>query len=198
MTPSRRYTDLLISWMGIVGVVGLLIAGGLALWAHNYVGDQVTNQLSSQQITFPPATAIYPCAAGVTGEDCHPQYASLKSYGGQKLTTADQAREYANVQLQNDLNAIGGGKTYAQLSAAAMANPSNTALQQTVATVFKGTTLKALLLNGYAFGTIATIAGWSALAAFVGAALLLILAILGFLHAYGKIGSKAAEPAAAA
>jgi len=196
--PSRRYTDLLVSWMGIVAVVGLLIAGGLALWAHNYVSDQVTNQLSSQEITFPPATAIYPCAAGVTGEDCHPQYASEKSYGGQKLTTADQAREYADTQLQNDLNAIGGGKTYAQLSEQALANPSNAALQQTVATVFKGTTLKGLLLNGYAFGTIATIAGWSAVVAFIGAGLMLILSILGFLHAYGKIGSKSEEPTATA
>jgi hypothetical protein len=173
--------------MGLVAVIGLLLAGGLALWAHNYVSDQVSNQLSSQQITFPPATAIYPCAAGVTGEDCFPAYASEKSYGGQRLTTADQAREYADVQLQNDLNAIGKGKTYAQLSALAMANPSNTAMQATVATVFKGTTLKALLLNGYGFGTIATIAGWSAVVAFIGAALMLILSILGFLHGAGKM-----------
>ena len=187
MNPSRKFIDNLVSSMGLVAVIGLLLAGGLALWAHNYVSDQVSNQLSSQQITFPAATAIYPCAAGVTGEDCFPNYASEKSYGGQRLTTADQAREYADVQLQNDLNAIGKGKTYAQLSALAMANPSNTAMQATVATVFKGTTLKALLLNGYAFGTIATIAGWSAVVAFIGAALMLILSILGFLHGAGKL-----------
>jgi hypothetical protein len=184
--------------MGIVGVVGLLIAGGLALWAHNYVSDQVGNQLSSQHITFFPAAAVYPCAAGVKSEDCYPQYASLKSYAGQQLTTGDQAREYADVQLQNDLNAIGGGKTYAQLSAEALAQPNNTALQAQVATIFKGTTLKGLLLNGYAFGTIATIAGWSAVAAFCLAGVLLILSVLGFLHGYGKIGRKATEPTASA
>ncbi len=193
MNPPRRYTDYLVSCMGLVAVIGLLIAGGLALWAHNYVSDQVTNQLSSQQITFPVATNIYPCATGVTSEDCHPQYASEKAYAGQKLTTGDQAREYADVQLQNDLNAIAGGKTYSQLSAAALAAPTNTALQGLVAVVFKGTTLKGLLLNGYAFGTIATIAGWSAVVAFIGAALMLILSILGFLHGAGKIGGKSSE-----
>jgi len=198
MNPSRRYTDLLVSWMGVVGVIGLLIAGGLALWANSYVGDQVHNQLASQKITFFPAAAVYPCAAGVKSEDCFPQYASLKAYAGQNLTTGDQAREYADVQLQNDLNNIGGGKTYAQLSAEALAQPNNAALQGQVAAIFKGTTLKGLLLNGYAFGTIATIAGWAAVAAFVGAGLLLILSILGFLHAYGKIGKPAEEPTASA
>lgn len=198
MNPTRRYTDLLVSWMGIVGVVGLLIAGGLALWANTYVNDQVHNQLSAQKITFFPANAVYPCAAGVKSEDCYPQYASLKQYAGQELTTGAQAKAYADVQILNDLNAMTGGKTYAELSGKALAEPNNTALQNEVAVVFKGTTLRGLLLNAYAFGTIATIAGWAAVAAFVGAGLLLILSILGFLHAYGKIGKKAAEPAAAA
>jgi len=158
----------------------------------------VTNQLSSQHITFFPAAAVYPCAAGVKSEDCFPQYASLKAYAGQALTNGDQAREYADVQLQNDLNNIGGGKTYAQLSAEALAQPNNATLQAQVATIFKGTTLKGLLLNGYAFGTIATIAGWSAVAAFCLAGVLLILSVLGFLHGSGKIGRKAEEPTAAA
>ncbi len=198
MTPTRRYTDFLVSWMGIVGVVGLLIAGGLALWANTYVNDQVHSQLSAQKITFFPANAVYPCAAGVKSEDCFPQYASLKQYAGQALTTGDQAKAYADTQILNDMNAMTGGKTYAELSGKALAEPNNTALQQEVAVVFKGTTLRGLLLNAYAFGTIATIAGWAALAAFVGAGLLLILSILGFLHGYGKIGSKSTEPAAAA
>jgi hypothetical protein len=198
MNPPRRYTDYLVSCMGVVAVIGLLIAGGLALWAHNYVSDQVGNQLASQQITFPQASAIYPCATGVTSEDCFPQYASEKAYAGQKLTTGDQAREYADVQLQNDLNAIAGGKTYAQLSAASLADPSNAKLSGLVAVIFKGTALKGLLLNGYAFGTIATIAGWSAVAAFVGAGLMLILTILGVLHGAGRIGRKSEEPTATA
>jgi hypothetical protein len=197
MTPSRRYTDFLVSWMGIVAVIGLLVAGGLALWANTYINDQVHNQLAAQKITFFPANAVYPCAAGVKSEDCFPQYASLKQYAGKQLTTGDQAKAYADVQILNDLNAMTGGKTYAELSGKALAEPNNTALQQEVAVVFKGTTLRGLLLNAYAFGTMATIAGWAAVTAFVGAGILLILSILGFLHGAGKIGGKSAEPAAA-
>jgi hypothetical protein len=80
-----------------------------------------------------------------------------------------------------------GQPPYAQVSAKAMAAPTNTKLSGEVATVFKGTTLKGLLLNAYAFGTMATVAGWSAVIAFIGAALLLILSILGFLHGAGKL-----------
>ena len=50
-------------------------------------------------------------------------------------------------------------------------------------TLFKGTTLRGLLLNAYAFGTVATIAGIGAIVSFVGAAVLLVLSGLGFAHA---------------
>ena len=90
-----------------------------------------------------------------------------------------------------------GGKTYADLSAQALKEPNNTQLQTEVAVVFKGTTLRGLLLNAYAFGTMATIAGWAAVTAFVGAGLLLILSILGFLHGAGKIGKKSGDAAPA-
>ena len=178
--------------MGLVAVVGLIIAGSLAWWMNSYTSTQVHNQLASQQITFSPKSMIYPLAPK-GAEDYGSQYAPVAQYAGQLLTTGDQARVYANVQLQNDLNAIAGGKTYSQLSAASRADPTNTKLTGLVATVFKGTTLKGLLLNAYAFGTMATIAGWAAIVAFVGAALLLILSILGFLHGAGKFRVRPAE-----
>jgi hypothetical protein len=80
------------------------------------------------------------------------------------------------------LQAIGGGKTYAQLSTAAQADPTNTKLAAQVETVFKGQTLRGLLLNAYAFATMGTIAGIAAIVSFVGAGLLLIMAAFGFLH----------------
>ncbi len=48
--------------------------------------------------------------------------------------------------------------------------------------VFQGTTLRGLLLNAYAFWQIGQIALYAAIAAFVGGAIFLVLAILGFLH----------------
>jgi hypothetical protein len=49
--------------------------------------------------------------------------------------------------------------------------------------VFKGETLRGLLLNAYAFGTMGTIAGIAAIAAFAAAAVMLILSGLGLVHA---------------
>jgi hypothetical protein len=55
-----------------------------------------------------------------------------------------------------------------------------------------GNTIVGLLLYGYAFATIGQIMGYAAIAAWVGAAIMLVLTILGFAHA-GKV-AKAAAP----
>lgn len=49
--------------------------------------------------------------------------------------------------------------------------------------LFMGSTLRGLLLNAYAFGTMGTIAMYAAYAAFGGAALLFVLGLLGLRHA---------------
>jgi hypothetical protein len=49
--------------------------------------------------------------------------------------------------------------------------------------VFKGTTLRGMLLNAYAFWQMGVIALWAALVSFIGAGLLIILSVLGFVHA---------------
>ena len=49
--------------------------------------------------------------------------------------------------------------------------------------MFKGETLRGLLLNAYAFGTMGTIAGIAAMCAFIGGGLLLLLGALGLWHA---------------
>jgi hypothetical protein len=56
--------------------------------------------------------------------------------------------------------------------------------------MFRGTTLRSMLLNAYAFGTMGTIAGIAAIAAFTAAAVMLILGGLGLLH------SRRVSPAA--
>ena len=80
------------------------------------------------------------------------------------------------------LQEIGGGKTYAQLSAASLADPTNTKLAGQVATVFKGTTLRGLLLEAYAFWTFGQIALVAAIVSFVLAGVMLLLTVLGMLH----------------
>jgi hypothetical protein len=141
---------------------------------HTYIGNEVHSQLAAQKIFFPAANS--PAVAA-------PEFSAMRQYGGQQLTTGAQAEVYADHFIANHLKVIGGGQTYAQLSTASIAAPTNTVLAGKVATVFKGETLRGLLLNAYAFGTIGMIAGIAAIAAFVGAALFLLLALLGLFHA---------------
>src|SRR5439155_363544 len=111
------------------------------------------------------------------------EFTEMRQYAGQQLTTGDQAEVYADHFIAVHLKAIGGGLTYAQLSAKAMADPTNADLQGQVATMFKGETLRGLLLNAYAFGKMGTIAGIAAVVAFIGAGVMLVLGGLGLWHA---------------
>jgi hypothetical protein len=170
---NRRTFDTLVSATGLL-LAGMLVVGGALLtWAHNFVGDQVHTQLAAQQIYFPPKGSD-----AIAG----PEFKEMQQYAGQQLTTGAQAQTYADHFIAVHLNEIGGGKTYAQLSSEALADPNNTKLADTVATMFKGETLRGLLLNAYAFGTMATIAGIAAIVSFVAAAGLILLGFLGLWH----------------
>jgi hypothetical protein len=169
----RRMFDNVLTAAGLLMTVVLIVAGGLLVWAHTFVDNEIHNQLAAEQIYFPAANS--PAVAA-------PEFAAMRQYGGQQLTTGAQAEVYADHFIANHLKAIGGGKTYAQLSAEATADPTNTVLAGEVATVFKGETLRGLLLNAYAFGTMATIALIAAIAAFIGGAAMLVLSVLGIRH----------------
>jgi hypothetical protein len=98
------------------------------------------------------------------------------------MTTGAQAETYADHFIAVHLVKIGGGLTYSQLSGKAMADPKNATLAAQVATVFKGETLRSMLLNAYGFweiGQIMLIAAWVAFAA---AAVMLFLSGLGLTH----------------
>jgi hypothetical protein len=98
------------------------------------------------------------------------------------MTNGAQAKTYADHFIAVHLKEIGGGKTYSQLSAEALANPSDQKLAAQADTVFKGTTLRGLLLNAYAFWQIGQIALIASIVSFVAGAIVLILSGLGFWH----------------
>jgi hypothetical protein len=75
------------------------------------------------------------------------------------------------------------GGVYSKISAAALANPSNTKLAALKQTSFTGTTLRGLLLEAYAFSKIGAVMLWGAIASFILAAAMLVLVGLGFWHA---------------
>jgi hypothetical protein len=178
---KRRTFDILVSVTGLFLALTLAVAGGLALWGHTFISNQVHSQLAAQKIYFPPAAAFAHPKAGT--EITPSMIPSVSRYAGQQLLTGQQAEVWANDFIAVHLVEIGGGKTYAQLSAQAIAQPANTKLAAQVATVFKGETLRGLLLNAYAFGTMGTIAGIAAITAFLAAAVMLLLSGLGLYHA---------------
>lgn len=170
---KRRTFDSMISIVGLFLAVVLIVAGSLLTWAHNFVTDEVHSQLAAQKIYFPPKGS-----EAIAGKE----YAPMQKYAGQQLTTGAQAQVYADSFIGNHLKKVGGGQTYAQLSSKAQTNPNDQELAGKVATMFKGETLRGLLLNAYAFGTMGTIAGIAAVCAFIAAAVLLVLSGLGLWH----------------
>ena len=170
----RKTFDALLTSAGLVLAIVLVAAGGLLLWAHNFVDNQVHSQLAAQQIYFPKA------GSESLNDPAVKPY--LSQYAGQQLVTGAQAEAYANHFIAVHINEMAGGKTYSQLSAESLANPNDTKLAGQVQTVFRGETLRGLLLNAYAFGKMGQIALIAAIAAFAAAGLLLVMSLLGYAH----------------
>jgi hypothetical protein len=176
----RKPLDMLLTMGGAVLMLMLLTAGTLGLWGYNFANSNVHNQLAQQAITFPPKAAFAHPKAGT--EITPSMVATVEPFAGQPLVTGQQAEVYANDFIAQHLNEIGGGQTYSQLSAAAQADPTNTVLAGKVATVFKGTTLRGLLLEAYAFSTFGQIALFASIISFVLAGIMLVLTLFGLVH----------------
>ena len=178
---SRKVFDILTSSAGVVVVVVLVIAGGLLTWGHSFVSDNVHSQLAQQQIYFPPKAAFAHPKAGT--EITPSMIPSVSKYAGQQLLTGPQAKAYADNFIGVHLSEMPYGGLYSKISAASLANPKNAQLQALVQTSFRGTTLRGLLLEAYAFSKIGTVMLWGAIASFIGAASMALLVGLGFWHA---------------
>jgi hypothetical protein len=178
---SRKVFDILTSAGGVAVVIVLVIAGGLLTWGHSFVTSNVRDQLSQQQISFPPAAAFAHAKAG-TGITPS-MIPTVSQYAGQQLLTGQQAKVYANNFIAVHLSEMPYGGVYSKISAAAIAAPTNTKLTALKATSFQGTTLRGLLLEAYAFSTVGQIMMWGAIASFILAAVMATLVGLGFWHA---------------
>ena len=188
---KRRTIDSVLIGFGVVATATFAVAGGLLMWGHNFSSDYVTKELSSQNISFPSADAL------TKGER-----ADLVQYADQKVDTGVEAQAYASF-INGHLAGIAAGATYADLgapesaakadvAAAVKAGKSTTEVAALQAkadvisgqrnTMFKGETLRGLLLSAYAWSTVGTIAGYAAFGAFGAAAVMLVLVGLGLIH----------------
>ena len=154
----------------------LLPAGGLLLWGSTYTHNMVHNQLAAQRIYFPPKAAFaHPDGKEITAS----MIPSVSQYAGQQLLTGQQAQSYADNFIAVHITNMTGGQTYAQLSAKALANPNDTKLAGEVATVFKGETLRAILLNAFGWWKVSQITYIASLTAFGLGGLTLLASLLG-------------------
>jgi predicted lipid-binding transport protein (Tim44 family) len=192
----RSAFDKLISWTGLALAAVLLAVGGLAMWANTFIDNQVHDQLVMQDITMPSGDAI----SGLPKADQN----ALKEFAGSKLDTGPEAKAFADHYILVHMNESSDNQTYEeisgqyiQLSDADKATPDGVALGQLRQSLFMGNTLRGLLLYGYAFATIGTIAGIAAYVSFAGGFLVLLLVGLGFWHAR-RAGQTAERPIVAA
>jgi hypothetical protein len=188
---KRRTIDSVLIGFGIVAMAAFAIAGGLLTWGNSFSSDYVTKELSSQNITFPSAEALT--------EDGR---TDLVEFADQRLDTGKEAEAYASF-INGHLEGIAKGATYADLGAvesaakadvkaAVEAGASQAKVDELQATadgvtgqrntLFKGETLRGLLLSAYAWSTVGMIAGIAAIGAFIAAAIMLVLVGLGMVH----------------
>ena len=188
---KRRTIDMVLIGFGVVATAVFAVAGGLLTWGNSFSNDYVTRELSSQNISFPSAERL--TEEGRT---------DLLGFAGERLVTGSGAEAYASY-INGHLEKIADGATYADMGATESAAKAEvTAAKdagqtqaeidalQTKAdgisgqrnTLFKGETLRGLLLSAYAWSTVGTIAGIAAIGAFIAALIMAILVVLGVIH----------------
>jgi hypothetical protein len=164
MTNEIRWR---IITLQIIMTVLFIVGAIIAFAAGNFTHDYVQTQLSQQKVSFP--------AKGDPALD--PQkFPDLQQYAGQQVDDGPKAKAYANGFIGRHLQSIANGQTYSQVSAQAQANPSDTQLSGQTQTLFRGETLRALLLNAWGWWTVGTYALYAGIALIVAA-----VAVLGAL-----------------
>jgi hypothetical protein len=190
---KRRTLDVLFS-VGGIALAGLLLVLGLVMTSNaNFAKSYVKTQLGQQNITFKTADTLTPEEA---------KSACLVQFAGQPLTTGKQAECYANEFIGLHIKSVANGQTYADLgtpqsaltakvkAATAANDPTLPELQKQLTavtaqreTLFKGETLRGLLLTSFGFSVFGVKGGQVATVAYIVAALLALLSLAGFFHA---------------
>ncbi len=171
---ERKAIDKVFVLLGIMATLALLGASLLGFWGYRFATGMVRTELGAQKVYFPKkgSPALDPAT-----------YPDLQKYAGQLVDTGPEARAYANGYIARHLDKMAGGKTYSEVSALAMADPTNQKLQQQKATLFQGETLRGMLLgNGYAYWTFGMMALYASIAALAGAIVMTVLVLLGVRH----------------
>jgi len=178
---DRSSWDKIVSGAGAVVAVVLIALGAMAVYGGNFGQQNVRDRLEPQNITFPPAEAMSP-----------EEKAELGEFAGQQVTDGVQAEAFSRY-IGGHLVDVNDGKTYSETSSEARAleddDPAKAEMDAKVQTLFRGETLRSILLNAYGWWTVSTIALWAGVAMLIAGAALGILSILGFRHARKASGT---------
>ncbi|HET9610106.1 MAG TPA: hypothetical protein VFP06_10895 [Acidimicrobiales bacterium] len=185
----RRTVDKLLIAFGVIAAMVLAAVGGLLTWGSTFAADYVQDELESQNIFFPDEASLVE-----EGRD------DLVQYADEQVTTGQEAEAYASF-IDGHLQGIADGQTYSQIddrgaaqavvdAEEAGASPEEIAELQATAdelrgqrdSLFRGETLRGLLLSTYAWSTVGRIAAIAAWVAFVGAAVMVALVVAGVFH----------------
>lgn len=181
---ERKNFDKIVTTVGFGITVFLFVAAALLNWGASFAQDSVKSQLENQNIAFPAVEAM----PAETKDQ-------LAKWAGKSVTTGEMAKDYSDLYIWEHMKgasiaALGKPATYSEVSGMYMGlvrGGSTDAAQiaklgELRQTLFMGNTLRGMLLEAYAFGTLGVIAGYGALAALVGGVIMLILSIAGLIH----------------
>ena len=182
---DRSLIDRLISWAGAVLAVALIALGGAAIFGGSFALDNVRDRLEPQNITFPPAEAMsdFDKAEGLT------------AFAGQKVDTGTEAEAFSRY-IGGHLAEVNEGATYSETSSESRGyaaevgeNPTEAEaaemaeLDGKVQTLFRGETLRAILLNAYGWWMVGQITFFAGIGMVVAGLILAVLVAFGFRHA---------------
>lgn len=172
---DRALKDRLISWSGAVVAVLMVALGGVAIFGGSFALDNVRDRLEPQNISFPPIEAMTPAEKTDLGE-----------FAGQKVDTGTEAEAFSRY-IGGHLGEVNEGATYSETSSAARVEglPKAEAadLQEKADTLFKGETLRGILLNAYGWWTVGQITFFAGIGMVIAGLALALFAALGFKHA---------------
>jgi hypothetical protein len=172
---ERSLVDRLVSWTGVVVAVALLALGGAAIFGGSFALSNVKDRLVPEKISFPPASAMTP-----------QEKVEIGTFAGQRVDTGPEAEAFSRY-IGGHLKLINNGATYSETSSAARVEgiPAKQAADLSIKAdlLFKGETLRSILLNAYGWWTVGQITLWAGIGAVIAGLLLSVFSALGFFHA---------------
>jgi hypothetical protein len=187
---------------GVAVAILLVLLGFVFKTNADFADSYVHEQLAEQKISFTAAEFL---------SDEEKTSSCLIENAGTALDSGKKAECYANDYIGMHLKNIGGGETYATIGAiqtkaktaladATAANASNVVelkadldkITGQRETMFKGETLRGLLLTSYGFSIFGEKAALAGMLSFLGAIVMLLASVAGFIHAFSTPKDKVA------